>query len=95
MVAEASVLESLASTDVPVPRAVAVSNGAETGGEPAILMTRMPGLPQFEPSEPDSWAAEMASMLVRVHTARIAAPEWNPGWIDPVRLSPPSHPSLN
>lgn len=89
VVAEAAVLDALAFTHIPAPRLVAVTDGTEIDGEPAVLMTRTPGRIQLEPRRPDEWVREMAVMLVRIHAVGVTAPEWE-SWIDPHALSSPS-----
>jgi aminoglycoside phosphotransferase (APT) family kinase protein len=86
---EASVLEALARTDVPAPRPVATTNGLDTDGNAAILMTRAPGRLQVDPLDECAWVREMAVILARIHTTQIAAPEWA-SWIDPHAVSVPT-----
>jgi len=59
--AEASVLSALATTGVPAPRPVAVTDGVEIDSGPAIVMTRVPGQVQLEPAQPRMWVREMAA----------------------------------
>lgn len=86
--AEASVLGALAETDVPAPRVVAITDGAEANGGPAVLMSRARGRIQLQPRRPDEWVSEMAVMLARIHRLHFAAPAWEP-WIDLETLSVP------
>ncbi|MEW6155534.1 MAG: phosphotransferase [Actinomycetota bacterium] len=89
VVGEATVLEALAASAVPAPRVVAVTDGLEAGGHPALLMTRAPGRLQLAPSDPRSWVRGMATMLARIHASPIAAPTWD-GWTDLESVSPPN-----
>ncbi|MGH9225216.1 MAG: phosphotransferase family protein [Acidimicrobiales bacterium] len=85
---EAAALEALATGAVPAPQVVAVTNGEDAGGNPAVLMTRAPGRLQLAPSDPREWVREMALMLARIHASPITAPAWE-GWTDLDSASPP------
>jgi aminoglycoside phosphotransferase (APT) family kinase protein len=88
VVREAAVLESLTAGAVPAPRVVAVTNGHDAGGIPAVLMTRAPGRLQLAPPDPREWVREMAVMLARIHASPITARAW--GGPDLESASPPA-----
>ncbi|MSQ23143.1 MAG: aminoglycoside phosphotransferase family protein [Chloroflexi bacterium] len=54
--------------------------GTESGGAPALLMTRVPGHVHLTPRDPDDWLRQMASILPRIHAAPISAPAYELGW---------------
>lgn len=79
---EARTLASLSATDLPVPRLVASDpTGNDTGGEVAVLMTRVPGRMALIPRDPEDWLSQMARVLPRVHSAGIRAPAYE-SWLD-------------
>ncbi|HEY7105602.1 MAG TPA: phosphotransferase [Acidimicrobiia bacterium] len=89
---EGRVLSALEGTAVPAPRLVGVSDGTETSGVPAILMTRVAGHVHLAPRDPDTWLAQAAALLPVVHGAAVEADAWEPrarepqappAWIDP------------
>jgi aminoglycoside phosphotransferase (APT) family kinase protein len=89
VIAEAAVLEALATSDVPAPRFVACTDGSDLDGQPAIVMSRAPGRLNLRPADPHDWVRRMAVTLARIHAAAIAAPEWE-SWIDANALSAPA-----
>jgi aminoglycoside phosphotransferase (APT) family kinase protein len=60
-------LQLLEAADVPAPLYVASTNGAETGGVPALLMSRLPGRVWLTPTDPRAWLRQIASALTRLH----------------------------
>jgi aminoglycoside phosphotransferase (APT) family kinase protein len=78
---ESAVLAGLSRSDIPAPRALAQSLGAQTNGHPALLMTRVPGQVELEPRDTGDWTRQMAAMLARIHNVDIdveTAPVWQP-----------------
>ena len=83
-------LSQVADAGLPAPRLLAVcATGAEAGGYPTILMTRLPGRAELAPADPDRWLGQMADVAVRIHHATVAAPEYE-RWIDPQELTVPA-----
>jgi aminoglycoside phosphotransferase (APT) family kinase protein len=83
-------LGQVADEGLPAPRLLAVSaTGAEAGGHPTILMTRLPGRADLAPADPDRWLDQIADVAVRIHHATVAAPEFE-RWIDPHELTVPT-----
>ena len=79
---EAAALAALATSDLPAPRLVATSNGPETDGHPALLMTRLPGRVNLVPRHQWRWLQEMAVGLGRIH-AFSADVDPTPAWPRP------------
>jgi aminoglycoside phosphotransferase (APT) family kinase protein len=83
-------LNQVADAGLPAPHLLAVSEeGAEAGGQPTILMTRLPGHVDLTPADPDRWLDQIADLAVRIHNATITAPEYE-RWIDPQELTVPA-----
>ena len=87
---ESDVLGKAVKAGLPAPRPLAASaTGAETGGHPSILMTRVPGRPDLSPTDPDDGLGQMADVAARIHEAAIEAPDYE-RWIDPSQLTVPA-----
>jgi aminoglycoside phosphotransferase (APT) family kinase protein len=87
---EAGVLRQAAGAGLPAPRPLAASaTGAEAGGHPSLLMTRLPGRVDLSPASQDRWLGQMADAAARIHDAAIAAPAFD-RWVDPERLTVPA-----
>ena len=72
---EDAVLRAVHGAGLPVPEPVAIdADGSESGGHPAILMTRLPGRLDLAPVDPDGWLRQIAAMTARIHDVRVAAP---------------------
>lgn len=72
---EAAALRAVHDAGLPAPEPIAADpDGRETGGHPAILMTRLPGRPDLTPTDPEGWLRQIAAMAVRIHDVRAAAP---------------------
>ena len=83
-------LSQVADAGLPAPRLLAVcATGAEAGGHPTILMTRLPGRAVLAPADPDRWLGQMADVAVQIHHATVEAPEYE-RWIDPQELTVPA-----
>ena len=67
-------LDALTQRRFPAPAPIAVSDGSETEGVAAVLMTRVPGRVFLTPREPDHWLRQMAELLPRLHALDIEAP---------------------
>ena len=97
---EARVLEALARERFPAPELVAVSDGRDTDGTPAVLMTRAPGHVHLTPSDPEAWLRQAAEMLPRLHDLAIEAdasapagsrPATAPAWVSRSSLWAEAH----
>jgi aminoglycoside phosphotransferase (APT) family kinase protein len=87
---EAGNLSQVADAGLPAPRLLAVcATGAEAGGHPTILMTRLPGRADLAPADPDRWLDQMADLAVNIHDATVTALEYD-RWVDPQRLTVPA-----
>lgn len=89
IIRESETLSRLSATDLPVPRLVATDpTGEHTGGDPAILMTRIPGHIHLSPRDPDDWLRQTAAILPRIHSANIEAPPYK-SWLNLEALEVP------
>jgi len=71
---EAAVLRAVHDAGLPAPEPVAAdADGRETGGHPAILMTRLPGRPDITPADPEGWLRQIAATAARIHDVQVAA----------------------
>jgi aminoglycoside phosphotransferase (APT) family kinase protein len=94
---ETAVLTALNKSTLPTPRLIAASGGEETEGDPAILMTRLPGRVDLTPTGPAAWLAEMAKILAGIHSSAVDAPvsvPWGAEKIPPVTPSWSRRPEL-
>jgi aminoglycoside phosphotransferase (APT) family kinase protein len=80
---EAHVLAALSHCgNVPSPELIASDpTGTDTGGEPALLMTRLAGRVDLTPVDADAWLTQMAAVLPRIHAAPVSAPPFE-HWFD-------------
>jgi aminoglycoside phosphotransferase (APT) family kinase protein len=85
---EASILTELASSGLPVPGLVAADPEGRSCGDPALLMTWLPGHIELAPRDPESWLGQMAEMLVRIHETGVRAPPFE-SWLDRDALTVP------
>ena len=70
---EGTALEAVAGCPVPTPRLVAVDGDGEDAGEPAVLMTRLPGAVVWDPIDVESFLRTLAEILPEVHATPVAA----------------------
>ncbi len=71
---EAATLRAVHDAGLPAPELVAAdADGRESGGPPALLMTRLPGRLAVTPADPEGWLHQIAAMAVRIHDVRVAA----------------------
>jgi aminoglycoside phosphotransferase (APT) family kinase protein len=68
---EARVLDLLAKSNVPAPRAVAVDPDGRACGVPSVLMTRLPGRVVLDPPNMDTWHHAMAKVLPAIHAVDV------------------------
>jgi aminoglycoside phosphotransferase (APT) family kinase protein len=64
---EATVLQLLDSSRVAAPRLIAVDLGGDEAGVPAVLMSRLPGRIDWEPTDLDAYLDRLAEPLPLVH----------------------------
>jgi aminoglycoside phosphotransferase (APT) family kinase protein len=64
---EAAILGLLESTDLPVPRVIALDPDGRAAGAPAILETVVPGRRIIRPRDLNDVAASLAELLPRIH----------------------------
>ena len=65
---EAAALTAIEATPVPAPRLLgACTDGEETDGAPALLMTRAAGRVWLTPPELDAWLEQLAALLPVLH----------------------------
>ena len=87
---EVRVLEGAVAHGLPAPGPLAVSeDGADAGGHPAILMTRLPGQIGLSPADPGAWLRQIAATAARLHDAPVTAPPFV-NRFDPARLGVPA-----
>ncbi|WP_265442494.1 phosphotransferase family protein [Flexivirga meconopsidis] len=81
-------LELVAGSGLPVPRVLAAdAAGESTDGSPSLLMTRLPGRVELNPTEPGSWRTKIAELAALVHSLDLPAPTlrpWADSWIAPL-----------
>jgi aminoglycoside phosphotransferase (APT) family kinase protein len=65
---EARVLDLLATSNVPAPRAIAVDPDGRTCGVPTVLMTRLPGRVIIAPDDMNGWLHGLAEILPWIHS---------------------------
>jgi aminoglycoside phosphotransferase (APT) family kinase protein len=79
---EAAALELVAGAAVPTPRLVAVDVDGSEAGEPAVLMTELPGRVVWDPPAVEAFLRALAETLPAVHatplTATGALPPYRP-----------------
>lgn len=85
----------VAGSGLPAPEVLAADvAGTSTGGSPSLLMTRLPGHVDLNPTEPESWLARIAEFAVLLHSLDLPAQvfrPWKDSWIAPRdRLRAPS-----
>lgn len=77
---EAKVLTFLARSAVPAPRLVAVDPEGSACDVPALVITRLPGVPPGTPKDLRSFLAQLAATLVVIHSVNGRARELVPGY---------------
>jgi aminoglycoside phosphotransferase (APT) family kinase protein len=64
---EAAALELLRGAAFPTPELVAVDPDGEEAGDPAVLMTRLPGAIDWAPRDVEAFLRGLAGLLPRIH----------------------------
>lgn len=78
LISESRVLRLLEPTPVPAPVLLGVSDGAETDGTAALLMSRVPGRIDLSPRDPSGWVRQMAKALAEVQSLAFDFPVYEP-----------------
>jgi aminoglycoside phosphotransferase (APT) family kinase protein len=86
---EAAALTALTGCALPTPRLVATDPSGEQAGNPALLMTRLPGRMLLTPKDPVSWAQQIVTALPPIHALPLDT-DWTVDVSDAVRLEIPS-----
>jgi aminoglycoside phosphotransferase (APT) family kinase protein len=76
---EAHILELLRTSDLTVPRVVAVEADGLDCEMPALLMTRLPGRPRIWPRQMERWVDDLAASSAHIHATPIP-PEFLPAY---------------
>ena len=89
---EAAVLRKVTEAGLSVPALVACDpTGADAGGIPALLMTRLPGRTWLTPDDLDSWLHELAAALLPVHAVSADGLPWRyKTYVNLSGLTPPA-----
>jgi aminoglycoside phosphotransferase (APT) family kinase protein len=66
---EAAALTIAAGSSVPTPSLVAVDPDGDGAGDPAVLMTRLPGVVDWNPTEVETYLRGLAEALPPIHEA--------------------------
>ena len=81
-------LRVVAGSGLPVPTILATDvAGVSTGGAPSLLMTRLRGHLDLNPTEPRSWLTRIAETAVVLHSVDLPAKTfrpWTDSWIAPL-----------
>ncbi|GII79127.1 hypothetical protein Sru01_41090 [Sphaerisporangium rufum] len=70
---EVRVLSALDGLDGLAPRLVGADPAGERFGEPAVLLSRLPGRADIMPADPFGWAVQLGQALALIHRAPVAA----------------------
>ena len=80
---EHATLERLVGSSIPSPELLASDpDGADSGGHPALLMTRVPGRMNLDPTDPADWIAQIARTGAAIHDVDVVAEPFEP-WFNP------------
>lgn len=86
---ESGILRAIRGYGLAAPEVVAeAADGAETGGRPSLLMTRLPGAVYLTPADPDDWLGQLARMAARIHDAPVTAAPFE-RWVSADQLTVP------
>jgi aminoglycoside phosphotransferase (APT) family kinase protein len=87
---EAGILSGLPASGLAAPELLAACPAGEAaGGNPAILMTRLPGHLDLSPADPGVWLRQMAAAAAAIHGAAVSAPGFE-SWFDTAALAVPA-----
>jgi aminoglycoside phosphotransferase (APT) family kinase protein len=88
---EASNLELASLSGLPVPELIAYDPSGEEAGDPAVLMTCLPGQVDLLPNDLDGWLQQQAEVLPLLHTLPAFDYTWSYfPYNDPQKLSIPT-----
>jgi aminoglycoside phosphotransferase (APT) family kinase protein len=60
-------LQFVEQAGIPAPRPLLLDADGELFGVPAIVLTYLPGAPLYLPRDVDSWTAQLAQAMLRIH----------------------------
>ena len=87
---EAAILRGARAAGLAAPGLLAACpGGQDAGGDPSILMTRVPGHTDLAPADPAGWLRQIAATAARIHDAPVAAPGYE-SWHDPAAVTAPA-----
>lgn len=89
---EALALQIVERAAVPTPHLIAADLTGETTDVPSLLITRLPGRPNLQPKDLDSWLRQQAEALPPIHAVEgddLARLQRYEPWIDLATLEPP------
>jgi aminoglycoside phosphotransferase (APT) family kinase protein len=87
---EADILRAVTAAGLAAPSLIDFSpDGADAGGLPSVLMSRLRGHLCLTPADPGGWLGQMAAMAATIHDAPVSAPAFE-RWLDPARLTVPA-----
>lgn len=87
---EAGILSGLPAASLAAPGLLAACPAGEAaGGNPALLMTRLPGHLDLSPAGPRDWLRQMAAAAAGIHNAAVSAPAFE-SWFDTAALAVPA-----
>lgn len=90
---EARVLATLDGLDGLAPRPLAADPDGEVAGQPAILVSRLPGRGCLRPADPASWADQLGRVLARIHRV-VPGPGLRDALAEPPSGAGPAGPSV-
>jgi aminoglycoside phosphotransferase (APT) family kinase protein len=88
---EAHILDLLSSSDLEVPRVLAIDRDGSQCGWPAVLMTRMPGRLREHPRDLRPYLHDLALLASRIHAVGVRRedlPDYRPWGVDEERRLP-------
>jgi aminoglycoside phosphotransferase (APT) family kinase protein len=68
---EAAALDLLRACDLPTPELVGLDPDGAAAGDPAVLMTRLPGALTWRPPDLDAFLARLAALLPAIHATPV------------------------
>jgi len=86
---EAEILQGLANTGIATPRLLAADPTGERAGEPALLMTKLPGKVLLTPVDMPAWLRQLAVQLCAIHDLPPVGEEFDGRVFGPARREAP------
>lgn len=69
---EWAALKTVVAAPIPTPEPLAFDQSGAWFGTPSIVMSRLPGVPVWEPSDVAEWTGQLAATLAGIHAAAIS-----------------------